>query len=52
MACQKRHPNVESLKRALVKAVAEFPMANIRESIYDWPQRLCRYEQAKGGHFE
>ncbi len=29
MACQKRHPNVESLKCALMKAVAEFLMARI-----------------------
>ncbi len=52
MACQKRHPNVESLKRALVKAAAKFPMAKIRESIDDWPQRLHHCVRAKGGHFE
>ncbi len=52
IACQKRHPNVESLKDALVKAAAKFPMAKIHESIDDWSRRLCCCVRAKEGHFE
>ncbi len=52
MACQKRYPNVESLKHVLVKAAAEFQMAKICESIDDWPGRLRLGMQAKGSNFE
>ncbi len=43
---------MESLKRALVKVAAEFPIVKIRESIDDWLRRLCRCVQVKGCHFK
>lgn len=52
MACKKRHPNIDSLKRSLVKAVADFPIETVRNSIDAWPQRLRACVKAKGGHFE
>jgi hypothetical protein len=33
MACQKRHKNVDSLKRFLVKAAAEVPLETVRAAI-------------------
>jgi hypothetical protein len=33
MACQKRHNNVDSLKRSLVKAAAEIPLETVRAAI-------------------
>lgn len=51
MACRRRHPNIESLKRALVRAVANFPMDVVRAAIDEWPQRLKSCVRAKGGHF-
>lgn len=50
--CRKRHPNIASLKRALVKAVADFPLERLRSAIDEWPQRLRDCVKAKGGHFE
>nr|AEO90418.1 putative MhmaT1 transposase [Misgolas hubbardi] len=38
--CRKRHPNIDSLKRSLVRAAAAFPVETIRNSIDAWPERL------------
>ena len=34
--CKKRHPNIESLKRSLRKAAADFPVNVLRNSINEW----------------
>jgi len=39
-ACQKRHNNLESLKRSLVKAVAGIPLETVRAAIAEWPGGL------------
>jgi hypothetical protein len=52
MSCQKRHNNLDSLKRSLVKAAADIPLETARASIADWPERLKTYVEAEGGHFE
>lgn len=52
MACSTRHPNIESLKRALVRAVENFPMHEVRLAIDDWPNRLRSCWKSNGGHFE
>lgn len=52
MACSTRHPNIDSLKRALVRAVAKFPMDVVRAAIDEWPNRLHSCWKANGGHFE
>jgi len=51
-ACQKRHKNLDSLKRSLMKAVAEIPLKTVRSAIADWPGRLKACVEAQGGHFE
>lgn len=52
MVCKKKHPSVDSLKRSLKKAVADFPLETLRNCIDEWPQRLRDCIKAKGGHFE
>lgn len=52
MVCTKRYPNIDALKKALSKAVANFPMDVVRPAIDDWPNRLKACVKAKGGHFE
>jgi len=52
MACQKRHNNLDSLKRSLVKAAAEIPLETVRAAITEWPERLKACVEAEGGHFE
>jgi inhibitor of nuclear factor kappa-B kinase subunit alpha len=52
MARQKRHNNLETLKRSLVKAAAEIPLATVRVVIADWLERLKACVKAGGGHFE
>jgi hypothetical protein len=51
MACRKHHNNLESLKRSLVKAVAEIPLETVR-AIIEWPEHLKACIGAEGGHFE
>lgn len=51
-ACKKRHANLESLKRSIVKAAAEIPLETIRTCIEQWPERLRRCIEKEGGHFE
>ena len=52
MACKKRHSNIESLKRSLQKATADFPVDVLHNSINEWPQRLKDCVYASGCHFE
>jgi len=52
MTCQQRHNNLESLKRSIVKAVAEIPLQTLRAAIAQWPESLKACVEAEGGHFE
>ena len=52
MAWKKRHPNIESLKRSLRKAAADFPVDVLRNSIDEWPQILKDCVHGIGGHFK
>lgn len=52
MACSRNHPNVESLKRSLVKAWSDLPMEEVRAAIHSWRGRLSACVKAKGSCFE
>ena len=52
IACRKRHSNLESLKRSLLKAAAEIPLETARAVTADWPERLKACVDAEDGHFE
>jgi hypothetical protein len=52
MACRKCHNNLDSLKRSLVKAVAEIPLETVHATIAEWPEHLKACFGAEGGHFE
>jgi len=52
MACPKRHNNLDSLKRSLVKATAEIPLETVRAMIAELPERLKACIEAEGSHFE
>jgi len=52
MACQKRHNNLDCLKRSLVKAATEIPLERVRAAIAEWSEGLKACVEAKGGHFE
>jgi len=52
MACQKRHNNLDSLKRSIVKAAAEILLETVRAAIAEWPERLKACVEAECGHFE
>ena len=52
LACQKRHNNLDSLKRSLVKAAAEIPLETVRTAIAEWPKHLKACVGAEDGHFE
>ena len=51
-ACRKTHPNLESLKRSLVREAKRIPLEKIRAAIDDWPIRLRACIKNNGGHFE
>ena len=51
-ACQKPHPNVESLKRALKKAWKEISLETLEKIVDNFPKRLKACVDANGGHFE
>jgi hypothetical protein len=51
MACQKHHNNLDSLKRSLVKAVADIPLETVR-AVIEWPEYLKACTRAEGSHFE
>ena len=48
VACQKHHNNLESLKRSLIKAVAE----TVSAAIAEWLEHLKTCMEAEGGNFE
>jgi len=52
MACQKRHNNLDSLKRSLVKAATQIPLETVRAAIAEWPECLKACVKAEGSHFE
>ena len=52
IACRKRHNNLDSLKRSLVKAAAEIPLEMMRAAIAEWPERFKACIGAEGGLFE
>ena len=52
VACQKRHNNLGSLKRSLVKTAAEIPVETVRAAIAEWPEGLKACVEADCGHFE
>jgi hypothetical protein len=52
MACQKRHNNLDCLKRFLVKAATKIPLEAVRAAIADWSGCLKACVEAKGDHFE
>jgi hypothetical protein len=52
MVCQKRHNNLDSLKRSLVKAAAQIPLEMVRDKIAEWLEHLKACVEAEGGHFE
>jgi hypothetical protein len=52
MACQKRHNNLDSLQRSLVKAAAEILLDTVLAAIAEWPKHLKACVEAEGGHFE
>ena len=52
MAYRKRHNNLDSLKRSLMKAVAEIPLDMVRAAIAEWSERLKACVGADGRHFE
>ena len=51
-ACQKPHPNVESLKRALKKAWNEITLETLVKIVDNFPKRLKACIDANGGWFE
>ena len=50
--CPKPHPNVESLKRALLKAWDEIDVETLAKIVDNFPKRLEKCIAANGGHFE
>ena len=44
--------SIESLKRSVWRAVADFLVDLLHNSIVEWPQRLKDCARANGGHFE
>ncbi|KAJ4434476.1 hypothetical protein ANN_23038 [Periplaneta americana] len=51
IVCKKRHPTIESLKRSLLAAVADFPMETMRAAIDEWPERLRACVECKRWSF-
>uniref|UniRef100_A0A914DS62 Uncharacterized protein n=1 Tax=Acrobeloides nanus TaxID=290746 RepID=A0A914DS62_9BILA len=45
-------PNLETLKRALVKAWDEISVETLKKIMDDFPKRLKACVEADGGHFE
>jgi len=43
---------MDSLKRSLVKAAAEFPLETARAATGELPEHLKACVEAEGGHFE
>jgi len=52
MACQKHHNGLVSLRRSLVKEVAEIPLETERVATAEWLERLKACVEAEGSHSE
>ncbi len=52
MTRKKPHRNLESLKRSLEQAVANFPTETIHTAIERWPERFRLCIEKEGDHFE
>jgi hypothetical protein len=52
MACQKRHNNLDILKRSLATVAAEIPLETACAAIAEWPECLEACVEVEGGHFE
>jgi len=50
MACQKRHNNLDSLKRSLVKGEAEIPLEAVRAAVAEWPESLKACVERESDH--
>lgn len=51
-ACRKSHPNLQSLKRSLVRESKRIPIEKVRAAIDEWTARLKACIKKRGGHFE
>ena len=51
-ACSKPHQSVEALKKSLVAAWNKIPQKVIDRAVDDFPKRLQKCIEARGGHFE
>jgi hypothetical protein len=51
-ACSKPHKSIDALKRSLVAAWNKIPQDVIDRAVDDFPKRLKKCIDAKGGHFE
>ena len=51
-ACSKPHQSIEALKKSLVKAWNNIPQEVIDRAVDDFPKRLKKCVEARGGHFE
>jgi hypothetical protein len=52
MACRKRHNDLGSLKRSLLKAAAEIPLETVLAAITEWPECLKACVWVEGGNFK
>ncbi len=52
MACKKPHRNLESLKRSLEQAAANFSIEILCKEIERWPEHLRLCIETEGDHFE
>jgi hypothetical protein len=52
MACRKRHNNLDSLKRSLVRTAAEIPLEMVHATTAEWLEHLKACIGAEGSHFE
>jgi inhibitor of nuclear factor kappa-B kinase subunit alpha len=52
MTCRKRHNNLNSLKRSLMKAAAEIPLETVHAAKAECPECLKGCVRVEGGHFE
>jgi len=52
MAYKKHHNSLDSLRRSLVKAVAEIPLETERAANAGWLECLKACVEALNGHFE
>uniref|UniRef100_A0A914C8T9 Paired domain-containing protein n=1 Tax=Acrobeloides nanus TaxID=290746 RepID=A0A914C8T9_9BILA len=51
-ACSKPHQSIEALKKSFVKAWNAIPQDIIDKAVDDFPKRLKKCIETRGGHFE